>query len=157
ERAEAHDDDAEVRRWSSLALLRLGKGFGPDHAGAASTRADMIVDAVLRKAARPDEKYAAALAVAEHGDARGEAELIARWSATFLAEAAVRGELDEAREMLAAFAALHSRNAVPLLVHSLDDVRLRPHIVETLAEIGDLRAKEPLLRVFAEERYVHVR
>ncbi len=152
ERAEARDDDAEVRRWSSLALLRLGHGFGPS-----TERLEAVVDAVLRKSGTDDEKYAASLALAEHGDVRGEPELVARWTSTFLPGASGAGELDDARDMLGAFAALRSKNAVPVLVRSLEDVRLRPHVVETLAEIGDFRAKEPLLRVFAEERYVHLR
>lgn len=152
ERAESRDDDAEVRRWSSLALLRLGHGFGPP-----TTRLDAIVDDVLRKGTNPDERYAASLALAEHGDVRGEPELLARWSSTFVPGAAAAGELDEARDILGAFATLRSKSAVPLLVRSLEDVRLRPHVVETLAAIGDPRAKEPLLRIFAEERYVHLR
>ncbi len=152
ERAEKLDDDAEVRRWSSLALLRLGHGFGPSTA-----RLDAVVENVLRKGENADEKYAAALALAEHGDARGEGELLARWSSMFGPTARAPGELDDARDLLGAFATLRSRNAVPLLVRALEDVRLRPYVVETLAKIGDLRAKEPLLRIFAEERYVHLR
>ena len=152
ERAEARDDDGEVRRWSSLALLRLGHGFGPT-----TKRLDAVVDGILRKGTSADEKYAAALALAEHGDARGEPELIARWSSTFVPGASASGELDEARDLLGAFATLRSKNAVPVLVRALEDVRLRPHVVEALAAIGDISAKEPLLRIFAEERYVHLR
>lgn len=152
ERAEARDDDDEVRRWSSLALLRLGHGFG-----SSTARLDAVVENVLRKGANGEEKYAAALALAEHGDARGESELIARWSSTFVPGARASGELEDARDILGAFATLRSKTAVPLLVRSLEDVRLRPYVLETLARIGDFRAKEPLLRIFAEERYVHLR
>ncbi|OJY24197.1 MAG: hypothetical protein BGO98_20175 [Myxococcales bacterium 68-20] len=151
-RAESHDDDAEVRRWSSLALLRLGEGVAPR-----SARVEAVVDGVLRRGATTDEKVAAALALAEHGDARGEAELIARWSAAFVPDAPEAGELDDARAILSAFAALRSKSAVPLLLRTLEDVRLRPHVVATLAEIGDFRAKDPLLEVFSVERYVHFR
>ncbi|HVJ89484.1 MAG TPA: sulfatase-like hydrolase/transferase [Labilithrix sp.] len=156
ERAESHDDDAEVRRWSSLSLLRLGHGYSPVRAGGLS-RADAVVDAILRRGTSGDETYAAALAIAEHGDPRGEAELIAHWIATFSPDARVPGELDEARELLSALSLIRSKNAVPVLVRSLEDVRLRPHVVGALGAIGDLRAKEPLLRVFAEERYLHLR
>jgi arylsulfatase A-like enzyme len=152
ERAEANDEDAEVRRWSSLALLRLGQGVPRQ-----SVRLEAVVDTILQRGTDPDERWAAAVAVAKHGDARGEPELIARWAAAFSPDAKTAGELDDARLLLDAFSALRSRNAVPVLVRSLEDVRLRPYIVKTLADIGDLRAKEPLLRVFAEERYVNMR
>jgi arylsulfatase A-like enzyme len=148
ERAEKNDDDLEVRRWSSLALARLAAPTGP--------RLE-TVDAILKKSGAPDAQFAAALALAEHGDARGEGELLARWASTFVPDAKAVGELDDAREILDAFGAIRSRNAVPLLVRSLADVRLRPHVVDSLAMIGDQRAKEPLLRVFTEERYVHLR
>jgi arylsulfatase A-like enzyme len=151
ERAEAHDEDPEVRRWSSLALLRLAQG------GAAASDARLAtVDGILRKGA-PDEKYAAALALAEHGDASGEAELLGRWSQAFVPDAKVVGELEDARDILDALTVLRSKNAVPLLTRSLDDVRLRPYVVEALAEIGDHRAKDALLRAFADERYFHLR
>ena len=65
--------------------------------------------------------------------------------------------MDEARELLAAFATLRATTALPALVRSLGDVRLRPHLVDTLAEISDPRAKEPILRALTEERYVHLR
>ncbi|MBX3264504.1 MAG: sulfatase-like hydrolase/transferase [Labilithrix sp.] len=150
ERAEARDDDDEVRRWSSLARLRLGRGEPP-------ARARLDAAASLLRSADPDEVYAAALALAEQGDARGEPALLARWSSAYLPGSTAGGELDDAREILAAFAILRSKNAVPLLTRSLEDVRLRPHVVEALGDIGDYRAKDPLLDVFAEERYVHLR
>ncbi|MBX3215577.1 MAG: sulfatase-like hydrolase/transferase [Labilithrix sp.] len=150
ERAEARDDDDEVRRWSSLARLRLDRGEPPSRA-----RLDAAASAL--RSSDPDEAYAAALALGEQGDARGEPALLARWSAAFLPGAPAAGELEDAREILGAFAILRSKNAVPLLTRSLDDVRLRPHVVEALGEIGDFRAKDPLLEIFAEERYVHLR
>jgi len=104
-----------------------------------------------------EERTAAALALAERGDVRGEAELAARWSAAFLPDTKTPGELAEARDLLAAFTKIRSRAATPLLVRSLEDVRLRPHIVEALAELADGRAKAGLALAFAEERYVHLR
>ena len=97
------------------------------------------------------------MCIRDRGEVKGEGELVARWQAAFLPDSRLRGELDEARELLAALGKIRSRNAVPLLVRSLEDIRLRPHVVEALGEIGDMRAKEPLLRVFGEERYVHLR
>jgi arylsulfatase A-like enzyme len=137
-RALERDDDARVRRWSGLALLRLGEA--PEALGIAALTDD-----------REEERVAAALALAERGDGRGEAELVARWGR------AAGTELAEAREMLAAFAKLRSRSAVPGLIKALPDVRLRPFIVEALGEIGDTRAKPALLKLWNDEPYVHLR
>lgn len=150
ERAEAHDDDPEVRRWSSLALLRLGRGFETE-------RLEVVTKDLLGGGQDAAATYAAALALAEHGDARGEDTLIARWSASFVPGARAPGEIQDARDLLRAFATIRSTSAVPLLIRSLADVRLRPHVVEALAAIGDDRARPPLLRAFTEERYVHLR
>jgi hypothetical protein len=67
------------------------------------------------------------------------------------------GELDEARELLAALAKLRARAAVPALLRSVEDLRLRPFVAEALGEIGDARARPALLGAFATERYVDVR
>jgi hypothetical protein len=152
ERTEAHDEDAAVRRWCALALARPSVGGDglPDERLSA-------VEEVLRKSDEPDERHAAALALAERGDAKGEGELVARWADAFAPDARRAGELDEARELLTALATIKAKSAVLLLVRSLDDVRLRPYVVETLAAIGDPRARPPLLRVFTQERYVHLR
>lgn len=147
-RAFAKDEDAEVRNWSSLALARLGEASG----GPVKERVDGVLmghDAPLRTAA--------ALALAERGDARGEEALVARWEAAFVPKSREHGELDEARELLAAFGNLRARSAVVPLLRSLEDVRLRPYVVDTLGAIGDPRAKEGLLATFASERYVNVR
>jgi arylsulfatase A-like enzyme len=137
-RALERDDDARVRRWSGLALLRLGEA--PEAVGVAALGDE-----------HEEERGAAALALAERGDPRGEAELVARWTRSNGAE------LADAREMLAAFAKLRSRAAVPVLIKALPDVRLRPFVVEALGEIGDARAKPPLMKLFSDEPYVHLR
>jgi len=67
------------------------------------------------------------------------------------------GELDEARDLLRAFAAIRARTAVAVLARSLEEIRLRPYVVEALAAIGDARAKDAVLAAFTSERYVHVR
>ena len=145
-RAFAHDEDAEVHRWTALALVRL-TGEGP---------ARPVVEGLVTTGA-PDERVAAALALAENGDSRGEAELVARWNAAFVPETKTPGELDEARALLAVFSTRKTKAAVPGLIKALDDVRLRPHVIEALGAIGDPRAREPLLAHFAVERYIHLR
>ncbi len=143
-RAVAKDEDVEVQRWCALGLLRQGEG----------TPSDVVP---LTRDADPKIRLAAALALAEQGDARGEAELLQRWDAAFTPGARDPGELDEARELLAALTKIRTRTATPTLVRSLPDVRLRPYVAEALGEIGDPRAQAPLLAVFANERYVDVR
>lgn len=133
-RAAKEDEDAEVKRWSSLALARL-KETAPEKPET------MLDDARF--------KLPAALVLAERNDPRGERVLVARFGET--------RELEEAREILTALAAIKSKNAVPALVRSLSDVRLRPYVVDALAAIKDPRAREPLLAIFGEERYVHLR
>ncbi len=139
-RARDRDEDQDVKRWSGLALLRLGLS---EHALDA---ADLL---------RNDNvtfRRAAALALAERGDARGEGELVARWEAAFLPGARDPGELDEARELLDAFAKIRAKTAAPALIKALDDVRLRTLVAVALAEIGDARASAPLLFTLAQER-----
>ena len=143
-RAQEKDEDGDVKRWSALALVRLGAGERSEAVG------------VLRDG---DARFrlAAALALAEQEDARGEGELVARWDAAFVPGVREPGELDEAREILAALSKIRARGAVSGLVRSLDDVRLRPFVVDALGEIGDAKAQGPLLATFAVERYVDVR
>ena len=154
-RALARDEDAEVRKWSGLALARLGPADGDGGAGTGAATSESP-EGLLRDP-NASLRYAAALALAEKGDARGEGELVARAESTLVPGSREPGELDDARELLAALAKLRARSATPVLVRSLEDVRLRPFLVEALAEIGDARAVAPLLATFAVERYVDVR
>ncbi|MBX3231504.1 MAG: sulfatase-like hydrolase/transferase [Labilithrix sp.] len=146
-RSAAQDADPEVRRWAALALARIGEE------GARSAVEELFASS----APGSEERVAAALTLGEHGDARGEGDLVARWADAFTPDTKTPGEIDEARALLAVFATLRSKAAVPALVRSLEDLRLRPYLVETLGAIGDPRAKEPLLLLFASERYVHLR
>ncbi len=155
-RALARDEDAEVRKWSSLALARLGPAEGDAGVGTAAATAETRPEGLLRDP-NASLRYAAALALAEQGDARGESELVARAESTLVPGSREPGELEDARELLAALAKLRARSATPVLVRSLEDVRLRPFVVEALGEIGDARAAAPLLATFAVERYVDVR
>jgi arylsulfatase A-like enzyme len=150
-RALAHDEDDEVKKWSALALVRLGPEGNLDDV----TQAKMLTTTLLGPSTRL--KTAAALALAEQGDPRGQDVLVARWESAFEPGAKEHGELDEGRELLGAFAKLRTRSAVVPLTRSLGDVRLRPYIVDALADIDDSRAKEALLRVFSTEKYVNVR
>jgi hypothetical protein len=145
-RALARDEDEQTKRWCSLALVRSG---GQSH--------DVLVTDAWRTEADSALKLAWALTLAEAGDARGQSELIARWEAAFTPGASAPGELEEARELLAAMSKIRARAAVPALVRSLDDVRLRAHVVVTLGEIGDPKALASLLLAFANERYIDAR
>ncbi|MBK7582809.1 MAG: sulfatase-like hydrolase/transferase [Myxococcales bacterium] len=129
----ARDDDEEVRRWSALALTRLDQG------------APLVYE--LERVDDPRWKRLASLALAEAGDRRGEAALVAWWKDT------PARDYSRSRELLEALAKIRSKDAVWPLVQSLDDVRLRPFIADALARIGDEAGRVPLARAFAKERY----
>ncbi len=127
------DEDLEVKRWAALGLTRLDQG------------APLVFELV-----RSDDlrwKRLASLALAEAGDRRGEAALVAWWR-----DAPAR-DFVRSRELLAALAKIRSKDAVWPLTQSLGDVRLRPFIAEALARIGDDAARVPLARALAGERY----
>lgn len=129
----ARDEDDEVRRWAALALTRLGQG------------APLVYELVKDPLARWSRL--GALALAESGDRRGEDVLIRWWQ-----DEASR---DYARscQLLAALGNIRSKDAVWWLTRSLDDVRLRPKIAETLARIGEDSARGPLVQALKQERY----
>ncbi len=131
------DEDVTVRRFCALALTRLGEG--------APLVYEMVEgdDRAFRRLA--------ALALAESGDARGEAELVAWWRTE------ADRDFDRSRQILKALSAIKAEDAVWPLIQSLDDVRLRPEIAETLATIGDKDARGYLLRALREERYQSTR
>jgi hypothetical protein len=131
------DEDPVVRAWCALALTRAGQG------------APLVFDLLNGRDARLARL--AALALADAGDGKGVEQLIAWWR-----DEPARN-YQQSRWLLAAFAHLHAKSAVPALVRSLGDVRLRPHIAAALAEIGDTSAREPLARAFADERYQNAR
>ena len=127
------DEDETVRRWTALALTRLGQG------------APLVVELL-----RGDDlrwKRFAALALAESGDRRGGAVLVEWWKD--------KEERDFARsvELLEAFVEIKEKDAVWPLTKSLGDVRLRPHIADTLAALGEEGARVSLARAFRQERY----
>jgi arylsulfatase A-like enzyme/HEAT repeat protein len=129
----SRDEDPVVKAWAALALTRLGHG------------APLVAD--LLSSTDRQWRRLAALALAESGDRRGGALLVEWW----------RDEksrsYQRSRELLAALGRIRWRDAVVPLCQSLGDVRLRPMIASTLADIGDEAARGPMVRAFAEERY----
>jgi arylsulfatase A-like enzyme len=127
------DEDEAVRRWCALALTRLGEGV--------SRTLELVED--------PDPAWRrlAALALAEAGDGRG-AEVLTRWWA--------EGNLPHQRavEVVAALGRIKAKDAAPALARSLPDVRLRPHIADALAQIGETSSRYWLLEAFSKERYL---
>ncbi|MCC6558555.1 MAG: sulfatase-like hydrolase/transferase, partial [Polyangiaceae bacterium] len=153
------DEDDEVRRWSALALTRLGEG--------APLARDLAVD--------PDRRWRrlAALALAEAGDRRGE-DVLAAWlrevvrggqagereavgAAPAAAGAAPAGSppasFERAREIVEALGKIRAKSALGALIAALDDVRLRPHAAAALAAIGEDAARPALAEQLAGERY----
>ncbi len=127
------EEDFDARAWIALTLTRLGQG--------APLVFELLSGADLRY-----RRYAA-LALAEAGHDDGEDELIRWWAA--------RKGMDHelALRLLRAFANIRSRKAVGILVSSLEDVRLRPHIARTLGQIGDKDARPFLAAQLLKERY----
>jgi hypothetical protein len=127
----ARDEDPVVRRMSALALARLGQTN------------DLAVEALHG----PDREAqrAAALALAENGDGRAGPALVEWWQAEHV-------PYPRAREILAALAAIRSRNAVIPLIAALSDLRLRPHVAQTLAAIGHPAARAPIAEWLAKEQ-----
>jgi hypothetical protein len=134
--ARSRDDDPIVKREATLALARLGES--PESAVPLLGDPDR------------DVKRRAALALAENGDARAGPTLVEWWEAE-------RMPYPLARDVLAAMARLRTTAAVPALIASLDDLRLRPHIARTLAAIGSPAARGPIGERLAEERHKDTR
>lgn len=130
------DDDAVVRSFCALALTRLGRA----------------VPESVELLRGPDETWRrlAALSFAESGDRRGASVLASWWQSDV-------PPFERAREVLSAMAHIQAKEAVPALLRSLDDVRLRPYVAETLGAIGQTAARGPLAERFAAERYQNTR
>jgi hypothetical protein len=146
-RALTRDEDEEVRRWSRLALVRLG-----DDPPESLESLQRDADASWRKRA--------ALARAERGDGAGCDELGSWWSDVLppADQAVADGEpprllldLGHVREILEAAGKAHCRTLVPALVRGLSDVRARPYVADVLGALGDDRASDPLLALLASE------
>ncbi len=151
-RALVRDEDREVRRWSALALARMGEP---------SPMADMLLYDT-----RSDWRHAAALALGERGDAKACEELTAWWNE--IVPTASLGEADaepvqlsidltHAEELLSATVSAHCKSAVLALLRALKDVRARPHVADALGALGDNRACGPLLALLTDEPYVTTR
>jgi arylsulfatase A-like enzyme len=132
----SRDEDDLVRRWCALSLTRLGEG--------APRTIDLLDDP------DPTWRRLAALALAENGDARGGSILVSWWQAE-------PPPYQRARDVLAALALIRAKDAAPVLLRSLDDVRLRPYVADTLAAIGQAAARGPLAERWGAERYQNSR
>jgi hypothetical protein len=126
------DEDELVRRYSALALTRLGEG------------APLTFE--LEKSPDLEVRRLAALALAEAGDARAEKTLIAWWQ-----DAGARN-FERSKQIAAALGNIRAKDAVWPLVQSLDDVRLRPYLAEALARIGGELGQGSLLKALSNER-----
>ncbi|HVW26559.1 MAG TPA: sulfatase-like hydrolase/transferase [Polyangiaceae bacterium] len=127
------DEDAIVRRFSALALTRMGR--------TAPLAFELLSDP------DPTWRRRAALALGDAGDAHAGPVLVDWW------QHGGKDDHDQALSILDAFARVRSKDAVWPLVHSLDDVRLRPRIAEVLATIGDSSARGPLVAALGRERF----
>lgn len=139
-RASRRDEDPEVRKWCALALCQAGDGTG-----------DLGAEALLHDA-EARWRRVAALAFARRGDARGKSELSAWWRDE---GPPAPGPLDfaQSKELLEAIANVRAAEAVPFLLRSLEYVPLRPLVAQTLGQIGDVRARSPLMTALEVERY----
>jgi arylsulfatase A-like enzyme len=137
-RACDHDDDAEARAAACAAAVRVDPSEPASKASALLASSD------------EGSRRLAALALAERGDASGEAEL-AKWAV----DPGV--EFSRQREIALAIGTAKARAAEPVLVRWLDDVRLRGYAADALGALGDPAAKPELLSHFEAERYVSVR
>ncbi|MFO0679387.1 MAG: sulfatase-like hydrolase/transferase [Polyangiaceae bacterium] len=147
-RAFLRDEDPRVRRWCLAARIRID-GVTPDVAPDAIALGLGPED--------PDTAFATALALAEHGDRRGERVLVDTASAAM--DTWLREDVERAREALAAIGTLRSEAAVPLLVRALGDVRVRTDVADALGALGPAAAsaRPQLAATFADERYHHAR
>jgi tetratricopeptide (TPR) repeat protein len=145
QRALRKDHDLEVRRWSALALTRLGQG--------APLTLDLLDDDDI------GWRRLAALALAEAGDGRGEGVLLAWWRSAFPEEQPPAEVLPfaRARDVALALARIKSEAAVGPLTRTLRDARLRPHLAQALATLGHPAARPALAKALAAESRQHVR
>ncbi len=144
QRGFARADDDETKRFCALALVRMG------------APPSQTADALLTDANR-EWRRRAALAFGARGDARGGDELTAYWRDEAPPKAGGTMPFERQKELLAAFVAMRWKRAAPLLVASLEDVRLRPAVADALGKLADPQARGPLAIAFANERYVHAR
>jgi arylsulfatase A-like enzyme len=154
-RAFERDEDEEVRRWSALALVRMGEPVPP------------VARALLEDGGAPRAwQRRAALALGERGEAHACDELAAWWTDVVPPQGTaspdgepprLRIELAAAQELLAATKRARCRAAAPALVRALADVRARPFVADALGALGDDRARAPLLALLVAEPYVTTR
>lgn len=135
------DEDDVVKRWCALGLTRLGEG--------APLARELVTDA------DPMWRHAAALALAESGDVRGEAELVAWLKESYGKQATAKDRLsfERAKEIVVALGKIRAKSALLVLIDALDDVRLAPHAAAALALLDQDAARPALAEHLASERY----
>lgn len=131
--AMTREENSDARAWIALSLTRLGQGAP-------------LVFELLKSEDLRLRRYAA-LALAEAGHDDGEEELIRWW--------VKREDVDHelALRILQAFSKIRAKEAVTVLISSLNDVRLRPFVATTLGSIGDKDARPHLAAALLKERY----
>jgi arylsulfatase A-like enzyme len=146
-RAFAKDEDTDVRRWSALAIVRLGEPVPP------------LAEALLHDP-QAAWRRPAALAMAGRSDSGACGEVAAWWGEVAPAADAGRDDgeppqilldLPRVQELLDATVKARCRGAVGALVRSLQDVRARPYVADALGALGDARARAPLLALLPGE------
>lgn len=141
------EQDETVKAFEALALVRMGQG--------APYVFELLTgrDRALRRLA--------ALALAEAGDRRGEAELLQWWLAAFPSEGKAAPEdvleVERAKQVAAALAALKSKLAVGALLRGLSEPRIRPEVAKALAALGEDGARPALAERLMTEPYVTTR
>ena len=139
-----------MRRWSALALVRLGEPVSP-------------LAAALLHDGQEAWRHPAALAIAERGGGEACDELTGWWAEVVPAAADSRpdGEplqlsidLLHARQLLDATVKAHCRGAVGALIRALGDVRARQYVADALGALGDPRARSALSTLVRDESNV---
>lgn len=156
ERVLGHETDKEVRGLIVTALTRTTRTLHPDLADFAVATPSL------------DSRRLAAMALAERGNGSRVDVLLdalerdgkTEGPAGDSGEEGADLEEDEAIGIVHALVALHEASPEPArtaamartLARRLSDVRLRPHLVRALGQLGDVSVRPALLEVFLEER-----
>jgi hypothetical protein len=146
-RAFARDEDLEVRKWSALALVRMGDAISP------------LAESLLHDS-QAGWRHPAALALAERGHAHACNDIAAWWAEVAPTSAVRRSDgepgqlsidLFHARQLLDATVKGRCRAAVSPLIRALEDVRARPYVADALGALGDPRARGALSDLLSDE------
>jgi HEAT repeat protein len=132
------DPDAVIADWAAVGAVRLGD---------VPSRARVI--ALMKTATSSTLRVRAALALASIGDGQG---------VPVLADALDHcDDVLLCRLIILSFGKLRDPRAVPALLQHLSEVQNRREMVDALGEIGDRRARDPLIERLRSDVYVPVR